>query len=274
MVEVTKLLSNLLKFHNIKQIEAEKRIIDSNEKVVERLKDFFARQRVDALGEEEEQGFVGGLFAERVELIETQAEQEAVQRRQEAYDEMIFQAKEQAKKIITEAELEADRIKEEASAAGEQQGYEEGYQKGIEEIQKMKKELEAKERELLQDYHKKVNELEPALVDVVADVFERVFHVQFDDKKSMVLHLAKNAMDKIENSREFIVRVPKENYAFVKERQDELEARVGKAVRVEVIEDMLLKKNQCVIETDSGVFDCSLDIQMECLLKDLRSLSI
>lgn len=249
-------------------------MIDSNGKVAERIRDLLAVQRAEQMGEDGSQGFVGGLYAENVELIETEAEKEAERKRQEAYDEIVAQAKLEAHKIIAEANEQVAIIEENARIEGEKRGYEQGCKQAEAYIQTMKEELTEKERELERDYQRQVNELEPVLIDVLADVFERVFHVQFDDKKSMVLHLAKNAMDKIENSREFIVRVPKENYTFVKERQDELEARVGKTVRVEVIEDMLLKKNQCVIETDSGVFDCSLDIQMERLLKDLRSLSI
>lgn len=249
-------------------------MIDSNAKVAERIKDLLAFQRAEQMGEEGTEGFIGGLYAENIEMMESEAEKEAERKRQQVYDEIVAQAKTEAHKIITEANAQSVAIKESARLDGEMQGYDQGCQQAEEYIHRMKKELEEKERELERNYKKQVNELESVLIDVLADVFERVFHVQFDDKKSMVLHLAKNAMDKIENSREFIIRVPKENYSFVKERQDELEARVGKTVRVEVIEDMLLKKNQCVIETDSGVFDCSLDIQMERLLKDLKSLSI
>ncbi|RDU22435.1 FliH/SctL family protein [Anaerosacchariphilus polymeriproducens] len=267
-------MSNLLKYHNVKQLEEKKRVIDSNDKVAERIKELLVSQRAEQLGEEGDSEFIGGLFAESVEVVESEKEKEAERNRQTAYEEIVAQAKEQAASMLEEASAQAQLILENARVEGENKGYEEGCRRAEDNIQKMKEELEEKEKELERDYKRKVNELEPVLVDVLADVFERVFHVQFDDKKSMVLHLAKNAMDKIENSREFLVRVPKENYTFVKERQDELEARVGKTVRVEVIEDMLLKKNQCVIETDSGVFDCSLDIQMERLLKDLKSLSI
>lgn len=41
-----------------------------------------------------------------------------------------------------------------------------------------------------------------------------------------------------------------------------------------MIADPMLEENQCMIETDSGIFNCSLGVQLENLIKDLKSLSI
>ena len=35
-----------------------------------------------------------------------------------------------------------------------------------------------------------------------------------------------------------------------------------------------MKKNECIIETDAGVFDCSLDIELNNLIKDIKLLSL
>ena len=42
---------------------------------------------------------------------------------------------------------------------------------------------------------------------------------------------------------------------------------------MEIIEDMTLKKNECMVETDGGIYDCSLDGQLEALRKELLLLS-
>ena len=43
--------------------------------------------------------------------------------------------------------------------------------------------------------------------------------------------------------------------------------------QIEVVEDLTLKQNECLIETEGGVFDCSLDIQLEDLISDIKVLS-
>ena len=48
---------------------------------------------------------------------------------------------------------------------------------------------------------------------------------------------------------------------------------ISKQVTVELIEDATLKENECVIETNSGIFDCSIGVQLEELTKKLRLLS-
>ena len=42
---------------------------------------------------------------------------------------------------------------------------------------------------------------------------------------------------------------------------------------LEIVSDIALSGNQCIIETETGVFDCSMDVQLKNLIKDLRSLS-
>ena len=42
---------------------------------------------------------------------------------------------------------------------------------------------------------------------------------------------------------------------------------------LEVVEDITLSKNQALIETDGGIYDCSLGTQLDELGKKLRLLS-
>ena len=36
------------------------------------------------------------------------------------------------------------------------------------------------------------------------------------------------------------------------------------------VQDMALKQNECMIETDSGVFNCSLDVELHNLIKQIK----
>ena len=45
-------------------------------------------------------------------------------------------------------------------------------------------------------------------------------------------------------------------------------------MHVEIMADAALQERQCMIETDSGVFDCGIDIQLENMIKSLKSLSL
>ena len=54
--------------------------------------------------------------------------------------------------------------------------------------------------------------------------------------------------------------------------KDEILDRVGHDITLEILPDSTMEGNSCIIETDSGVFDCSLGTQLENLIKDIRSL--
>ena len=81
-------------------------------------------------------------------------------------------------------------------------------------------------------------------------------------------------MCEIEGSQDYIIHVSPEDYPFVSMSKNKLSEVLGnKSATVEIIEDMTLKKNECMVETDGGIYDCSLDSQLEALRKELLLLS-
>ena len=48
---------------------------------------------------------------------------------------------------------------------------------------------------------------------------------------------------------------------------------VNNEVNLDIVQDMALKQNECMIETDSGVFNCSLDVELHNLIKQIKLLS-
>jgi flagellar assembly protein FliH len=116
--------------------------------------------------------------------------------------------------------------------------------------------------------------MESELVDVITEVMERFFLVQFGNKKDLLLHLIDNALINIENSREFLIKVNDENFDFLNQYKSQLQEKVGNDLQLDIIRDPVLDVHQCLIETDGGVFDCSLDVELDNLVKDLKSLSM
>ena len=55
---------------------------------------------------------------------------------------------------------------------------------------------------------------------------------------------------------------------------EELREKVGTDVQIEIVMDPLLSESQCIIDADSGVYDCSLDVELDNLTRDLQSLCV
>ena len=93
------------------------------------------------------------------------------------------------------------------------------------------------------------------------------------DKKDMILTLVNSVLSGDDVSKNYIIRVSSEDVKFLRDNKSLIEQKAGKSVNIEIIEDMSLKKNQCLIDTDLGIYDASLDIQLENLINDIRILS-
>lgn len=255
-------MSNLLKYNYIKNVGQEKRVINSNERI---------RAKIKEVSGDSEQEFVSGLVAQSVEAEEVNLDLEEYNKMARS---ILEDAKNKSDKLLNDTYAKVAHIKEEASQQGHAEGFKKGYDEGLAKAKEAEQKAELHRQELERQYEQQIKDIEPKLVDTISTVFEKVFSIQFSDKKDIVLNIVRNAIEKIENSKEFTIKVPAENLQFVIEHKDELQEKVGQYVKIEIISDNTLHNSQCIIDTDSGVFDCSLDIQLDNLVKDLKSLSI
>lgn len=57
-------------------------------------------------------------------------------------------------------------------------------------------------------------------------------------------------------------------------KQGGTEKCVSEGVEFDITEDDSLKENQCIIETDQRIIDCSLDVQLQNLKDQIKMLTI
>lgn len=264
-------MANLVKFNCVTREEGQ-RVIDSDEIIAEKLR-VLSNVEDYVEGEGYDNEFSENLTTDRVERLLEDRDEVSLKRAMEEKEKIILDAKAEANYIIESARKEAESMKIQIFARSEKEGYEEGFDKGMKQVSNMEKDLREKKKALESDYQKKVEELEPLMVDALIDIFENAFSIQFAEKKDFIIHLLQSAFCKIENSKDYLIRVSREDYPMVQDNKDAIREELPRSATVEVVEDLTLVKNQCLIETDGGVFDCSLDTQMDNLIRDLRMLS-
>ena len=277
-------MSNIVKSFYINSGE-DKRVIDYNELIQEKIRLAEEARKTtifepfDAEGEGEpedfEDGFTLGLNAEVVEVSEdalAQLMEEQEQARVEAED-IIAQANAEAEQILANAKKEADAMWEKAYAEAKRDGYEAGIKDGRMEIERMRNDFLKEKKQQQSEYVEMLESMESDLVGIMLEVFERVTKVLSADKKDIMVHLIDNALNHIESSKEFVIRVSKDDYQFVTKHKEFLQEAVPQNGSLEIVKDATLERNQCLIETDGGIFDCSLDVQLENLIMDVKALS-
>ncbi len=193
-------------------------------------------------------------------------------------DEQIRMAEEEAKQIVDDANSQAEQIKNQAMEEGRNAGYQEGIQQASEEIERMKAEAEAEieeERSKQQaDFQQLVASIEPDMVDTLTQIYEHIFNVEFRENKDIVLHLIRTTLGKMENGTDIILHISSDDYDLVSDEKPNLEeAMASPNSTLEIIEDPTLKENECIIESEGGVFDCSLGIELAEVSRKLKLLA-
>ena len=282
-VEVTRSLSNLYKQRYVNGEPVSNRVIDVNERIQEKLKRLADEEEAkrkeeqrklrEKQAQENPDGFVEGLFGAEAEP-EPEPEIDYVAQAQEEAAKILAEAEAKAHMLEEDAKKQAEIIKEVAQQEGYEQGYHEGREKGDAEMNQQRQELEQQREQLEQEYNDLLQEMEPQLLDTMLSIMEQVFKIQYSDKRSILLHLIVNAMENIRETRQFKIRVAEEDVVFVREQKAMLQEKVGEDIQIEIIMDHTLEKGSCVIDADSGVYDCSLDVELENLIRDLKSLCI
>ncbi|MCR4587445.1 MAG: hypothetical protein K5682_03450 [Lachnospiraceae bacterium] len=199
-------------------------------------------------------------------------------------EEILQQAQEEAQNLMASARQEIEDLKAQALEQARAEGYESGARQGLENgMAQAEEELAGRRAELEQEFKEKsesleaeydalVSRLEPEFVDKLSSIYEHIFRVDLSSHKDVVVHLIRMTLHGIEPSRHYIVRVSKEDYAFVNMQKKQIAEGMSNST-IEIVEDVTLRKSECMIDTDGGIFDCSLDTELAELTKRLKVLS-
>ncbi|MBO5524050.1 MAG: flagellar biosynthesis protein [Roseburia sp.] len=267
--EVTRLLSNLYKPWSVRAEETNARVINSDALI----DNYIEKKPVKKPRTVDADGFARGLVAPEVEpVVPEESDEELLLEANQKAETILAEAREEADALLAKAQAEVEKIREEAR----KQGIAEGQTWLEEETARKKEQLEADyrgDRKALEtEYIEKRKTMEADLVDVILKVFNKVFHIQFDNKKQILVSLIDDAIMNIEGEKHFRIKVAEDNLLFLENNKEDILNRVGHDIELEILADSSLEGNDCIIETDSGVFDCSLGTQLENLIKDIRSL--
>ena len=193
-------------------------------------------------------------------------------------EQIIADAQAQAEQIIADAQAksraDADMVQQQARQQGYTQGYSEGNQKAAQETQVKMAELSEKETAMEQEYQDKLDNMEPYLVDKLTDIYDHIFAVDLSEYRNVIFHLISNTLHALENTDTYLIHVSEQDYQFVSMQKAQIAEDGGvKPSMLEFVEDRTLGKNECLIETPDGIYDCSLSVQLSELKRKLLLLS-
>ena len=166
--------------------------------------------------------------------------------------------------IIAAAKAEAAKILEQAKADHEAQKIE-GYEQGL-----LEGRMEMAERMVdsvanAVDYF---GSLESRIVDIVMKALRKILGDM--DQRDRIVQLVQHALSVARNQAKVTLRVSKSDLETVQSRLNEIMRPYPAIQFIDVLADVRLESGGCIMETDMGVVDASIDIQLNAIEASLK----
>lgn len=187
-------------------------------------------------------------------------------------DFLISQAKREADSILALANLKADSIIfgiEASNKNGYNEGYEKGYAEGLEIAEKLKEEAKSIVENAEIEKKNILDSIEPEILQIIVDITEKLIFKTAEIDKNVVSILIKTALAGLTVIDNVVIRVSTDDYLDVVKNKQEIICGIEGLVNIEIIKDLSLDTNDCIIETSYGNIDCSLKNQFASLKSDL-----
>ena len=170
-----------------------------------------------------------------------------------------------AAEIVAAAETQAAQIREDAKAAYEEER-KKGYDKGIADG---KTEIAMQKLDLVDSSVAFMENVEEKMSDIVMKALKSCV-IEIGDREMVIQIVRKTMAAVIRTQRQVTLKVAPELVETVRSRVSELTATFPTIETFDVVEDPRLKGSACVLETEAGVADASVESQLAAIERSLK----
>jgi type III secretion protein L len=169
-----------------------------------------------------------------------------------------------ARALLDAATNEAERIRAAAKEAYEQEkqrGYDDGYAAGKDQLAEDLARLSAESARLASDFETRIPEIVMSALRQILGTY---------DQTDLVIQTVSQALRMFHHQTELTLRVPPDRVEEVRARVGELRAGSGTGADIAVVGDPHLSPGGCVLESELGSVDASIEAQLAVLDRAMR----
>ncbi len=186
---------------------------------------------------------------------------------------IINKAKEQAEMIIQDAKSQANEVLESARSKGEEDGWEEGFSRGEEEVNRLITRLNRILSSTIQKRNEVVEEAEAQIIDIIVAVARKVVKTITETHKNIVVEQIKQALSKLKGRAEITIRINVEDLMMTTKHKKDFIQMVEGIENVKILEDNSVDKGGCIINTDFGSIDARISSQLSELEQKIKEIA-
>lgn len=170
---------------------------------------------------------------------------EQIQQEKEAFHEKLYQLKE--------------KVKEEGYKEGLRLGREDGYQQIKQQIQVATEVADLAKME----YFNQVEQSEETILEIAIKIAEKILDQRLSEQPESFLPIVKKAIQEVKEYKEVRVFVHYKMYPLILQKKDEWRSLYFHNSQLIIYPSDELSETSCIIETDGGRIDASVDSQLE-----------
>jgi len=163
---------------------------------------------------------------------------------------------------IVQEMAKKDKQREQAATAALAKSIRRGMEQGKE---KANEQLSVKLVDFTQAMQDSIARIEDQLVDVVANAVRKII-LDFDDK-ALVQNAVHSGLELVRGAHKLSIRVHPQMQGSIVEYLDGLQNRTD---HIEVIGDSQLGMDECVLESDVGIVNAGIDLQLKAVVASLK----
>lgn len=207
---------------------------------------------------------------ERKNLHYLQSDEFLNDAKQEA-ETLLLEAKQKAQAIAAEIQQDREQWENQEKAMFIEQAQNEGYRQGVEDgIQKGYNEIAAEiafAKEVVEsskkDYRHHIESSETVILNLALKVAEKIIGQQLEKDELSFLSIVKRAIKEVRDYREVQLHIHPIQYQSILSHKDELMAIFPKDTELYIFPDDELEESSCIIESENGRMDASVDSQLQ-----------
>lgn len=187
--------------------------------------------------------------------------------------QIIENAKEQANMIINDAQNQANEVMETARSKGEEDGWEEGFSRGEEEVNRLITRLNRILSSTIQKRNEVLEEAESQIVDIIIAIARKVVKTITETHKNIVIEQIQEAISKLKGRAEITIRINVEDLMMTTKHKKDFIQMVEGIENVKILEDNSVDKGGCIITTDFGSIDARISSQLSELEQKIKEIA-
>lgn len=215
----------------------------------------------------------------QIKLLKLQKEiKETTEKNRNLQEDTLFEAKEEAERIINQSQEKADEILTKAKTelegiieTAQQQAHEKGFNEGKEEGIKAGEELIKRALAEIQDVlisakHKReeiIQANQKIIIELALMIARKIIKTELATNKEAILKNLNQALKKVKDKEEIKVKVNPVDLEELGTRKKEFLAQVSGLEGINFEEDKNIEPGGCIIETNFGLIDATISSQLE-----------